>query len=210
MPVFRSTDRAPRWAEMTGFEIVRLAPGERRSFPRTSPREKVVVGRGRVLFAVGEDEVAAEPGAVLIRPGEDGRWEVLDTIEPATLVRLCGDWGSATGGVGVFGVQESDTPTDRGDPVSYPKFTNFDSHFHDCDEYWVVYEGRGVAVSEGRHYEVGPGDCVATGRGHHHDFPRVYELVRAVYFETTLEGAKRLGHLWEHAHGRARPDPDRV
>ena len=46
--------------------------------------------------------------------------------------------------------------------------------------------------------------------GHHHDFPEVFEPVRAVYFETTLEGQKRRGHLWEHTHGPSAPAPGRV
>ena len=33
--------------------------------------------------------------------------------------------------------------------------------------------GEGTVVSEGRHYQVGPGSCIATGMGHHHDFPLV-------------------------------------
>ena len=94
--------------------------------------------------------------------------------------------------------------------MSYPKTTLFDNHFHDCDEYWILFEGRGVAYSEGRRYEVGVGDCVATGMGHHHDFPEVFEPVRAVYFETDLEGRRRAGHLWEHTHGPAAPQPARV
>lgn len=70
--------------------------------------------------------------------------------------------------------------------------------------------GRGTAVSEGKHYAVGPGDCVATGMGHHHGFPLVAEPVRAVCFETALEGRKRRGHLWNHTHGPAEPRADRV
>ena len=101
-------------------------------------------------------------------------------------------------------------PPTRGDPVSYAKSTNFDRHYHDCDEYWIVWEGSGVAVSEGRSYDVAAGDCIATGMGHHHDFPNVRQPVRGVYFETTLEGEKRLGHLWEHTHGPAAPRLDRV
>ena len=93
----------------------------------------------------------------------------------------------------------------QGRPGPYLKTTNFDTHYHDCDEYWVVWGGRGRGGLGGAGYEVGPGDCVATGMGHHHDFARVHEPVRAVYFETTLGGAKRLGHLWEHTHGPARP-----
>ena len=98
----------------------------------------------------------------------------------------------------------------KGDPVAYPKSTGFDAHYHDCDEYWVVLRGVGTVVIGGRHSTVGPGDAIATGTGHHHDFPEVQAPVDAVYFETTLEGQKRIGHLWEHTHGTARPKPDRI
>src|SRR5690606_21474727 len=128
----------------------------------------------------------------------------------ATLVRMCGRWGDMTGGSGIFGVTNSNNPSDGGDPVDYPKATNFDRHFHDCDEYWVILKGSGIAVSEGKSYKVGPGDCVATGMGHHHDFPQAFEPIKAVFFETTLRGQKRLGHLWEHTHGPAEPDWTRV
>jgi mannose-6-phosphate isomerase-like protein (cupin superfamily) len=99
---------------------------------------------------------------------------------------------------------------DKGDPVDYPKTNGMDSHYHDCDEYWIIYKGKGQAVSEGKLYEVGPGDCIATGRGHHHDFPIDHEPVRAVYLETDLEGKKRKGHLWEYKHGPAEACPERV
>lgn len=209
MPVFRSgAGRAPGWCELTAFEVVALGPGDRRRFEREASRERVVVGSGTVRFGgAGPEEVAAT-GAVVDRPPGDV-WEV-EAIEPATLVRLGGRWGDETGGCGLFSVRPSTAPADHGDPVPYGKETDFDSHFHDCDEYWIVLEGRGVAVSEGLPYEVGPGDCVATGMGHHHDFPKVDRPVRAVYFETTLGGAKRRGHLWEHTHGPAAPRRDRI
>jgi mannose-6-phosphate isomerase-like protein (cupin superfamily) len=135
---------------------------------------------------------------------------VLETTADTTLVRMCGNWGNELGGSGIFRVAPGAERGDGGDPVSYPKTTQFDSHYHDCDEYWILFQGRGTAVSEGRSYDVGPGDCVATGMGHHHDFPTVIEPVQAVLFETTLMGRKRLGHLWEHTHGPAQPQPDRA
>jgi len=46
--------------------------------------------------------------------------------------------------------------------------------------------------------------------GHHHDFPLVATPVRAVFFETTLGGARRRGHLWNHTHGPAHPQPERI
>ena len=72
-----------------------------------------------------------------------------------------------------------------------------------------------IAASDG-HMQVmsatllGPGDCVATGMGHHHDFPIVVEPVRAVFFETTMQGRKRRGHLWNHRHGPAEPRGERA
>ena len=67
-----------------------------------------------------------------------------------------------------------------------------------------------MVYSEDHRYEVKPGDCIATGMGHHHDIPQVHEPIEAVYFETTMRGRKRRGHLWDHTHGQAQPDPQRV
>src|ERR1700760_1439172 len=118
--------------------------------------------------------------------------------------------GRTNGRAGLFEVQNSDSPKDHDDPGDYVKTTNFDRHYHDCDEYWIVFAGSGLAVSEGKFYQLNPGDCLATGMGHHNDFLNVTEPVRAVYFETTLEGQKRLGHLWNHTHGQAHPKPERI
>jgi mannose-6-phosphate isomerase-like protein (cupin superfamily) len=125
------------------------------------------------------------------------------------VIHLCGTWGDETGGWGLFRVREVENAEDKGDAVSYLKRTTLDSHYHDCDEFYIILEGRGTVVSEGRHHEVGPGDCVATGMGHHHDFPLAPEPVKAVYFETTLAGQRRRGHLWNHTHGQAQPQPGR-
>jgi mannose-6-phosphate isomerase-like protein (cupin superfamily) len=73
-----------------------------------------------------------------------------------------------------------------------------------------VLEGGGTVRVGKRAYEVGVGDCFAIGLGHSHDFSTVTEPVKAVFFETTLEGAKRIGHLWAHTHGASRPAAERV
>ena len=88
-----------------------------------------------------------------------------------------------------------------------PKRTSIDRHYHDCDEYWVILEGRGTVVVDDQQMPVKPGDCFAIRMGHPHDFPDVESEVRAVFFETTLSGEKRIGHLWNHTHGVARPQP---
>lgn len=210
MPVFRSGDVVPAWCELTFFEVAEIPAGGSRDFARRAPREKLIVGRGQCrITGAGEAQDGADGSNVDLPAGSAG-FTVTATDEPVTVIRMCGHWGEETGGSGLFSVTESAHPQDGGDPVTYPKAASFDSHFHDCDEYWIVWEGAGVAISEGKAYEVGPGDCVATGMGHHHDFPQATQPVRAVYFETTLEGAKRRGHLWEHTHGPAEPNRERV
>jgi len=211
MPVFKSgLHPAPKWCEMKFVEIIELPAGTKHIFDRRHPKEKLIVGKGQCRIAFDGKTLIADEGADLDLREANSHFEVLETLSPATLVRMGGQWGDDVGGSGLFTVQESDHPVDKGDPVAYLKQTNFDNHYHDCDEYWIILEGRGVVVSEGKMYEVGPGDCLATGMGHHHDFPRVDAPVHGVYFETTLEGLKRQGHLWNHTHGPAQPKWDRV
>lgn len=208
MPVFKSSlDLMPTWCELTYFEIVRLGIGDSHTFTWIGPREKVIVGTGRCRMIIAGRSIEAEAGVNMDVQATDAL-VISEVLAETTLIRMCGHWGDSVGGSGLFTVSTSDQPSDKGDAVSYPKTTHFDSHYHDCDEYWIVFEGQGTAVSEGQHYQVGVGDCVATASGHHHDFPHVTERVRAVYFETTLIGQKRVGHLWEHTHGPAQPKPE--
>jgi mannose-6-phosphate isomerase-like protein (cupin superfamily) len=59
-------------------------------------------------------------------------------------------------------------------------------------------------VVDGEHLAVAPGDCLLIPMGAMHDMPDAPEPVKAVYFESSLRGAKRIGHLWQHTHGPAR------
>ena len=211
MPVFVSGEgQAPAWCEMHYFDIVELQPGQEHRYERRAPREKLIVGRGRCRVSFDGGTVLAEE-KMQFDLVAGGRPFFVDGAEERTvLIRMCGEWGDELGGAGIFTGANSEKPQDGGDRVEYPKFTNFDSHFHDCDEYWILFEGSGLAYSEGKPYLVGTGDCVATGMGHHHDLARVDAPIRAVYFETTMEGEKRRGHLWDHTHGKAQPRMERV
>ncbi len=215
MPVFRAgPGQAPAWCEMRQFDIVRLPAGAARyDFGRAGPREKLIVGEGACTISAAGREQAAAAGANIDLPAgkEAAGFSILAVAEDTTLIRMAGEWGDEVGGSGLFSAEEvtDGDRVDRGDPVPYEKRTRFDCHFHDCDEYWIFFAGSGIAVSEGKSYEVASGDCVATGMGHHHDFPIVTEPVRAVYFETTMEGRKRRGHLWDHTHGKAEPRVER-
>jgi mannose-6-phosphate isomerase-like protein (cupin superfamily) len=71
----------------------------------------------------------------------------------------------------------------------------FDRHYHDCDEYWLVFAGRArVLVSDGT-YLVGPGDIVCTPTGTEHDVLAVAETLEAFWFEASTPPGGRIGHL---------------
>ena len=211
MPVFRSgPGLAPPWCEVESFDVVHVRPGESYLFNRSAKRERLFVGRGDCQIVSPAGMTRAIEGTSVELSTEPGRLEVLRVFSETVLVRVCGRWGETTGGCGVFQLDNSVLPRNSGDPTGYPRTTDFDNHYHDCDEYWIIFEGRCVAVSEQKLYVIGEGDCLATGMGYHHDLPQVIAPVRAIYFETTLEGRKRPGHLWDHTHGPASPASDRI
>ena len=71
----------------------------------------------------------------------------------------------------------------------------FDLHYHDCDEYWLVFSGRASVLVGSRTYTVGPGDIVCTPTGTEHDVVGVYETLEAFWFEAATPPGGRIGHL---------------
>jgi mannose-6-phosphate isomerase-like protein (cupin superfamily) len=206
MSVFRSSDAAPEWCELENFAIIDLKRGERVTHPRRGRAERVIVTRGTARVRVPDGAIVLKEAQFLDLPA-DADFMVDGISETAQLVRLCGAWSSEMGGCGIFRAVLGPPKQPLGDACDYPKRTSIDRHYHDCDEYWVILEGRGTVVIDDRHLPVAPGDCVAIRMGHPHDFPDVEAEVKAVFFETTLAGAKRIGHLWNHTHGTAQPQP---
>jgi mannose-6-phosphate isomerase-like protein (cupin superfamily) len=105
---------------------------------------------------------------------------VFDVKESAIYGDAVPPWADLTA-VGIFQV-----PRDGG---------RFDRHFHDYDEYWLIYRGRGRVMSEGVEYEVGPGSVVCTQAGQEHDVLVVDEDIEAFFFETGLPPGGTAGHL---------------
>jgi mannose-6-phosphate isomerase-like protein (cupin superfamily) len=68
-------------------------------------------------------------------------------------------------------------------------------HFHDCDEYYMLIEGRMRVRSEGVEYTMGPADILLTRMGDEHEIIEILEDVRFVWMETELKGRRRMGHL---------------
>jgi mannose-6-phosphate isomerase-like protein (cupin superfamily) len=71
----------------------------------------------------------------------------------------------------------------------------FDCHYHDFNEYWLVFGGKAKVRSEGREYYVKPGDIVCTQAGEEHDVLEVYEELAAFWFEDPCPEGGREGHL---------------
>ena len=71
----------------------------------------------------------------------------------------------------------------------------FDCHYHDCNEYWLIFKGKAKILSEGKEYYVKPGDIVFTRAGDEHDVLEIYEDLEAFYFEDATPKGGRVGHL---------------
>ncbi|MCA1378938.1 MULTISPECIES: cupin domain-containing protein [unclassified Bradyrhizobium] len=209
MPVFRSGEQPPAWCELMGFELVKLT-GQPRAIALTAEKQRLMVTRGKCRLASAKEAQVLSEGQFWDMDGANGPFTADAGDGTGEVLIFSGRWGTELGGCGIFKLSPSTPAWAKGDPVSYPKSTNFDSHYHDCDEYWVIIEGAGTVVVGSRSFEVEAGDCVAIGMGHHHDLPQVKADLKGAYFETTLEGKKRFGHLWEHKHGPADIRAERV
>jgi mannose-6-phosphate isomerase-like protein (cupin superfamily) len=71
----------------------------------------------------------------------------------------------------------------------------FDRHFHDCDEYWLLFSGRGRVAVGDREYDVSAGDIVCTPTGTEHDVVAVAETLEGFWFEGHTPLGGRIGHL---------------
>jgi mannose-6-phosphate isomerase-like protein (cupin superfamily) len=205
---FRPDSKLPAWCELTGFKLVAFDSTSPTPFRRQAVRERLVVTASTVQVRFGAASQVLSERQFLDLPEGAGEYSVTPVRAGAQMVLLMGNWGNELGGCGIFMARNEETPQDRGDPVAYEKHTSIDSHYHDCDEYWIGLEGWGEAVVGGRRIRFGAGECVPIRTGHHHDLPNAPEGVRALFFETTLTGKKRVGHLWEHTHGPALPQPE--
>src|SRR5690348_12527649 len=83
-------------------------------------------------------------------------------------------------------VRTSEKPLHRGNRPEWCQVTSagvfrvpceggrFDCHFHDFNEYWLVFQGKAKVRSEGQEFYVKPGDIVCTRAGDEHDVVEVY------------------------------------
>ncbi|MCF7802662.1 MAG: cupin domain-containing protein [Candidatus Marinimicrobia bacterium] len=192
MPLIKQDNQNfPEWSEVRHYRILHLDAGERSVVSLRFTKAALFVVEGSISY----DKVSLSEGGSISFGGRRKVTLVNDEKDSIVLI-VQGDWGEEIGGAGVFSLESAPQPKNDGDPVEYERNTDFDNHFHDCNECWFIIKGSGKVVTEGNRYSVESGDCVLTKRGEHHDFPLVFETIRGVYFETTLHGEKRLGHLY--------------
>ena len=201
MPLLKcSEDMMPSWSDLDFIDVINLKEGEIRSFISTSEREMYFIGDGICKMIINRKISYAQRGHTFKIESLNSTIKVKAETDCVVIV-IGGHWEGLTGTHGIFTIDNSDNPKNDGDPTDYPRKTDFDNHYHDFDEYWVIFKGSGRAVSEGKEYELKPGYCLATKMGDHHDIPEVYEEIHAVWFESSLKGLMREGHLWVHKHG---------
>ena len=80
---------------------------------------------------------------------------------------------------------------------------HFDCHYHDCDEYWLIFRGKAKVMTEGQTFYVQAGDIVCTKAGDEHDVIEVYEDLEAFYVEGATPEGGRIGHL-HHGDAKAK------
>lgn len=90
------------------------------------------------------------------------------------------EWSSVTS-AGIFWVSTKDG--------------RFDNHYHDCDEYWLIFKGKAKVMSEGNEFYVQRGDIVCTKAGDDHDVVEIYEDMEAIWFEDATAAGGQVGHL---------------
>lgn len=74
-------------------------------------------------------------------------------------------------------------------------------HYHDCDEFILMVEGRMHIRSEGIEYTLEKGDVLVTRMGDEHEVLEILEDTTYFWFEGPLRGQKRTGHLIRPAAG---------
>ena len=195
-------DAFPEWSELDFVEIIKINRGEAQRVKRRSTKEMVFIGNGECECVQNGNAYIDTKGSYFELQQND--IEIINSsIESNIIIHIGGNWSKVKGTCGVFSMNNSLVPKNSGDPTDYTRKTDFDNHYHDCDEYWIIFKGSGLVVSEGIKYNLKPGVILATRKGDHHDFVEVFEEIHGVWFETSLTGKKRLGHLWEHTHGKA-------
>lgn len=197
MPVTNiNQNNFPDWSELDYFDVIRLDFLQEYSHKKKSNKESIFIGEGNCELVWNKRKSILHYGDHFHNSA--AAIDIISNTKQCTLIIIGGNWDDQTGNSGVFKMRWSPNPRNIGDPTDYDRNTDFDNHYHDCDEYWIIFNGNADVVSEGNHYHISDGDCLITKMGDHHDIVHIEDYLEGIYFETTLRGEKRLGHLWKY------------
>jgi mannose-6-phosphate isomerase-like protein (cupin superfamily) len=206
MPVIKAgKPDMPPWCKLRRFSPFSLEVEGTRKIPFSHEKAVLVVTEGRCVVESGDLGANMRELQFMLATRGTKHFSIRWAGIPATAMLFEGNWEGPIAGAGTFQVTPDSPRKYQGDPFTYPKSTTFDNHYHDYDEYWIVLAGGGTVAIDEVLTAVGVGDCVAIGMGLHHDVSKIDGELRAAYFEGQIEGRGRLGHLWEHTHGKAEP-----
>jgi quercetin dioxygenase-like cupin family protein len=144
----------------------------------TTPKDRITVVSGQV-------EVQSEHGRFTLHKRDyydvpaSGATVTNSGQSMAELVRVKGHWDHT--------VRNEICMFRPGNPCDY--------HYHDGDEYWVIFRGHFTLDYNGMRIPVGPGDLLAAGKGIPHGALNPEEAMNAVVMAMPLEDAERDGHL---------------
>ncbi len=201
MPLFKiSENKFPDWSEVKKITRISLDPNTKTEIMKSFPKYALFIISGECSIKTnGYEKIFLENDSLF----SDKKNITIKTSKRTTeVIMIEGNWNDEIGDSAVFKMSRNSIPRNIGDPVDYMRTNDFDNHYHDSDEFWIILKGSGLAVSEDIKYKFSDGDIIATRMGDHHDLPEVYEDIHGIYFETSLRGQKRLGHLWNHTHGQ--------
>lgn len=200
MPLLKiSENKFPVWSEVKRITLLSIEPNSTNEIAKSFPKYALFVISGECTIRTnGYEKIFSENDSLF---SDKKNISIKTSGQKTEIVMVDGNWSDEIGGSAVFKMSKHSVPRNIGDPVDYNRTNDFDNHYHDFDEYWIILKGSGLAVSEGVKFKFSAGDIIATRIGDHHDLPEVYEEIHGIYFETSLKGQKRIGHLWNHTHG---------
>ena len=206
------TRRLP-WMEIEDFEFIVLAraPGQARAAIAPAPSNghvpywggngikpdpafvelKPTTPRERIVVIDGEVQVECEIGRVhltrrdFIEIPQSGARVTNVGTSTAEIARITGHWSEVI----------------RNEICLFRPDRPCDYHYHDGDEYWMVFRGHFTLNYNGQEYRMQPGMMLAAGMGYEHGSLNPEEHFEAVVMAMGLEGQLRDGHLLREMHG---------
>jgi mannose-6-phosphate isomerase-like protein (cupin superfamily) len=187
----RSDGSLPYW----GYYQDSPLPSSRR-IEKTHPKQRITVLSG---------DVQAESSAGRVTLHKRDYFDIPD--EGATLTNV----GTSMAEVGhVLGHWKG---TIRNEICMFQPGNPCDYHYHDGDEYWVIFRGHFTLDYNGRKVPVGPGTLMAAGKGYEHGALDPEETMNGIVMAMPLEDQERDGHLNRENNGEPVPGreiPDSV